>query len=98
MDHVRQREEGGRGGVQAHAGALNRGAQREQTEKAADRPPSLFYLNFSFWEPSPDYALATIAIISVIPVIITLFFENVPVQSIQVTFYIVPFPLTNTAI
>jgi len=40
----------------------------------------------------------TITIISIPSVIITLFFKNVPVQSIQVTYYPVPFPLTKTAI
>ena len=40
----------------------------------------------------------TITIISVTAVIIMLLFKNVPVQSIQVTIYLVPFHLTNTAI
>ena len=67
-------------------------------QKAADWPPFVFDLNFSSSKPSPDYALVTISIISEPSVIITLFFKDVPVQSIQVTIYPVTFPLTKTAI
>jgi len=49
-------------------------------------------------EISPDYALVTISANSVSSVIITLFFENSPVQSIQVTIYLLPFPSAQTAI
>ena len=31
-----------------------------KTAKAADWPPFVSDLNFSSWEPSPDYALVTI--------------------------------------
>ena len=59
------------------------------------RPPFVFAFNFS---PDPNNALVTFAIISVPSAIITLFSGNIPVQSIQVTIYLVSFPLTKTAI
>jgi hypothetical protein len=46
----------------------------------------------------PDYALVTISANSAPSVIITLFFENISVQSIQVTIYLLPLPLAQTAI
>ena len=61
-------------------------------------PPFVFDFNFSSWKPVLNYALVTSVIISVPSVTITLFSGNIPVQSIQVMMYLVPFPLTETAI